>query len=69
MGWKEVALFKAQTGQINCPFPETTATLAAVASAGVVCPAGVWPNAAGAKSPAITNAAITVVLSLSKTTS
>jgi hypothetical protein len=56
-----------QLGQINCPLPETTATLAAVAAdaAGAVACA----DAAGTKSSAITNAVINVDVILSKTTS
>src|ERR1019366_123426 len=68
MGLKKRVLgLREQTGQINCPLPETTATLAAVAAdaAGAVACA----DAAGTKSSVITNAVINVDVILSKTTS
>src|ERR1039457_426829 len=60
MGWKVRTLgLSGQIGQTNWPLPETTSTLAAVAC----------PDAAGAKTSAITNAVTNVVRRLSTTTS
>src|ERR1039457_6341390 len=68
MGLKKRVLgLREQTGQINCPLPETTATLAAVAADAAG--AGACAGAAGTKRRVITNAVINVDVILSKTTS
>jgi hypothetical protein len=54
-----VKFLNAQTGQIICPLPETTSTLAAVA----------WEDAVGVNNIAITKAVTNVSLIPCKTTS